>query len=495
MKPSNTKLALCFLAALSFVANANLTHSKHLSVTRKKVAVNASSKPYSQRKSDAQAKPADTPNAVLALRATLRDYRGPSQTKGQPALLAFSPDDKIIAYRTGVRSVVLADTATGERRALLNVEKGGLDAFAFSPDGMLVATRYVPNKELLIWDAATGKLQRTLDGIKEAGRLAKNRGAATVLLRKELARVPFSPDGAFIVNDQPGDITALWNVGRGEVEKQFDRETQISPKRHLLKQMFSGGLFSVPQFFFEDAQWSADGKFLVTLDRDQTPKLWNVLTGKLHAVIAAPSDKVKTVTFAPNGQVVATLNRDGELKLLDVASGELLAVPERQGVENVTWKSDGSLIALGGIEREVKLFDVRSKEMRFTLALSRGQLTGGRSLLEGRGGPNFSPDGSRVATGGSRREAAMVWDVETGKLLYALPKGEDDTQSLTWSPDGRLLVTANDEAATVWDAATGRLIQKLAGGARSPAHFSRDGRTLATGARDNTALLWSVAAQ
>lgn len=434
--------------------------------------------------------------APLTLRATLRDYRGPSQSKSQPALLVFSPDDGTVAYRSDERSVTLASAATGERRALLTVEKGVLDAFSFSPDGSLAATRYIPDKQVLIWDAASGKLQRTLGGIEEAGRLRKNRGTATVMFRKELMPVPFSPDGRLIVNEQPEDITAVWNVATGATEKRFDRNTQLSGARHAAKTILlaflTGGLPFVGGT--DSAMWNADGKFVITLDRDRTPKLWDVTTGKMHAALIAPGEKVVGVFPSPDGRFVATIDGDGELKLWSVSTGEQLTIIERKGIAGAAWSSDGDTLVFGRFDKDVQLYDVPTRRVRVTLPDSRLQLTGGRDPLDSRGGPQFSPDGRTLATGGSKRQAAMVWDVATGKLLYALPKGEDDTQSLAWSPDGRMLVTANDDAMTMWDAASGKLLQKLGNGARSPARFSRDGRTLATGARNDTALLWNVSA-
>jgi WD40 repeat protein len=104
----------------------------------------------------------------------------------------------------------------------------------------------------------------------------------------------------------------------------------------------------------------------------------------------------------------------------------------------------------------------------------------------------FSPNGVVIATAGGDKNAAKVWDVSTGSLKFALPQGEGDTQMILWSPDGRIFVTSNDEAATLWNAESGELIQRLGERARYPIRFSTDGRTLATGSKNDVALLWEI---
>jgi WD40 repeat protein len=63
--------------------------------------------------------------------------------------------------------------------------------------------------------------------------------------------------------------------------------------------------------------------------------------------------------------------------------------------------------------------------------------------------------------------------------------------SLGFNADGSILATANDNGVTLWDPKTGELLTTLTE-ARYPVAFSQDGRTLVTGARKDTALLWEV---
>ncbi len=108
---------------------------------------------------------------------------------------------------------------------------------------------------------------------------------------------------------------------------------------------------------------------------------------------------------------------------------------------------------------------------------------------------SFSPDGKRIVTA-SDDNTARVWDL-SGQQIAELKGHTGYVYSASFSPDGKRIVTASDDnTARVWDL-SGQQIAELKGhtGYVYSASFSPDGKRIVTASDDNTARVWDLSGQ
>ncbi len=152
-------------------------------------------------------------------------------------------------------------------------------------------------------------------------------------------------------------------------------------------------------------------------------------------------------------------------------------------MNTVSFSPDGSRIVTGGQDKTAKVWDARTGAALLDLRGHAGEVESAA----------FSPDCSRILTG-SEDQTAKVWDVRTGTALLDLRGHTGRPMTASFSPDGTRIVTAEDKTATVWDARTGAALLELKGhtGYVSSASFSPDGSRIVTGSLDESAKVWDA---
>ena len=236
---------------------------------------------------------------------------------------------------------------------------------------------------------------------------------------------------------------------------------------------------------------SPDGSRFATTGEDGTATVWETNTGKRLLTLRGHEGAVNGIAFSPNGSLLATTGDDRTVRLWDAASGRQMHVMRghRDLVLGASFSPDGRLLATSSQDGTVRIWDVAAGTQHLVLRGPPGEEFANSGGMT----PAFSPDGSRVASGGWF--STPIWDVATGRISMVLPRQPWETLAVAFSPDGTRIATDTHLDAQAWDAATGKPLTTFSGhtGDVLSIAYSPDGTRIATGADDGTAQVWDAA--
>ncbi len=225
------------------------------------------------------------------------------------------------------------------------------------------------------------------------------------------------------------------------------------------------------------ATYSEDGRFILSLSRDCTARIWNAESGNEMAVLRGHGKPLRCGVFIDGGDRVITFSDDRTIKMWNAKDGkEIRSVPirfEEDVIFSADFSPDGSLLALGAVGRSF-IYDVNTGECLNELAPS-----GHPGLRVGIMDIGFSADGTRIVAACYSQEVA-VWSSESGHRLLNLHEHGQGCLTAAFSADmTRLASGSRDSTVILWDARLGIILKKIRMGweVRSVL-FSPDGSTL-----------------
>src|SRR5262249_42204252 len=152
--------------------------------------------------------------------------------------------------------------------------------------------------------------------------------------------------------------------------------------------------------------------------------LWGAKQGDAVGVFLY-GHTVLDVRFSPDGRRLAVAGLDGMIKVLDTRTLQVLAVLVGSGRSTATilFSPEGKRLLVADVDGKAQLWDLASARPRFAFnpvlrALHRSGVPSSQHQMAA-----FSPDGTRIVTGGPA--AANVWDASTGGLLLRLQESGD----------------------------------------------------------------------
>jgi WD40 repeat protein len=242
--------------------------------------------------------------------------------------------------------------------------------------------------------------------------------------------------------------------------------------------------FSSSERKIVDASLSSDEKWLA-VGLFRTIKIFELATGKELAELIGHSGQLNTVCFAPDRSALASGdNFDARLWTGPPTIEGVRIFNNGHAVDRFSLSKDGTLFATEGPGSTVKVWDSGTGKVTWQAKTQDdSNFSGIYSLV-------LSGDGKLLATGayekGDFREKHQVkiWDAQTGRLLHTLDGHKYPIRRLAFSPDRKLLASADDDSQLIqiWDIVSGKSLNTLKGlsGWPSGLAFSRDGKRLAS---------------
>lgn len=236
--------------------------------------------------------------------------------------------------------------------------------------------------------------------------------------------------------------------------------------------------------FVTSAEFSPDGRLIITASADNTVKVWNAETGMLINDFKIHREGIISASISKDGRRVLTGAYDSTARVLNIVTGkiELTIGGSKVPLSFAEYSPDEREIITTYIDGTIKIWNSKTGELLKTM---KGATDVNRM--------EFSPDGKALAVSYDARYFADVWDVDKGSLLFELKGHNDRIQDIHWSPDGKTIITASwDRTVKIWNASDGKLQMTLKGhrGFVVSARYLPTQDRVVTTSMDSTARVW-----
>ncbi len=377
----------------------------------------------------------DTTGMIWDAKRSVALFRLSGLTSSSVSILAFDPDETMLATVDRRWNANLWDTRSGKVVQTLQGHKGFINALALGPDGQIAATASLDGTARL-WDVKSGKLRKLLKGSGFYGTNA----------------MVFSPDGRALFAACTDTFARVWNV-----------HDEASDARTL----FVGAPATV-------LDCARQGQALAIGCVDGSVRFADLTATKVMVPNTAWAPTTEELpAFSPDGSRLLTQGPDGLVHLWDTKKHSVIRDLPHSGetVAAAAFSSDGRILATSSAAGIVRIWPTEAAGPALVLDTEEKR---SHELLV------FSPDGSLLATGSAAGNSARLWNT-TGGLFKELSGHGNRLTRIAFSPDGKKIATSSlDNTVQVWDARTATPLTRIqTDTAAFQLSFSPDGAKLA----------------
>jgi WD40 repeat protein len=252
---------------------------------------------------------------------------------------------------------------------------------------------------------------------------------------------------------------------------------------------------------------SPDGKHVLIGGDSAAPlaMLWNIETGVMDRYFdifdMGQDGSPIGVAIGPDGNKAAMATSRNKIYLVEIEHRNVInRVEGYEFVFRLKYSPDGKQLVLFESTGDLTFVNANTGLEAFRLS---GHRKGGNDM-------SWSPDGKQLVSA-SGDMTARIWNVAERKQVHRL-EHETWVWSVAFSPDGKLVATGtggpiagepilqnyvknDDNNIRLWDAATGKLLQTLGGHTDriEGIQFVHGGKRLVSGSYDGSLRLWDVA--
>lgn len=459
------------------------------------------------------------------------ELRYPPITHGGEVVFGdFSPDGTRFLTASSDRKARVFDTATGRMITDRIQHDYEVHQAVFSPDGRHVGTAS-SDETARVWDAETGApVSQPLQHVFA------------------VRQVAFTGKGDALLSASEDGMVKVWDWNKEGESPRFElrhgsgvNEMSLHKNGRLLATGTRDGevhfwrldtglkTFSVSYpAAVTSVRFTADGRSLAVGGEDGVVRLLDVASRQGLVTPLVHSDPIKRVEFSPAGDLILTVTKGNEVRVWDAANGRLFSPPFRHlnYVNHAAFDPSGRRIATAGADRLVKVWDLagigdhgrewrHSQRVRVAAfapngeSMAYGTEDGKVFVIETAQGERrhdggldhgadvsfvvFGPDSERLVSGGVDG-TARVWDLETGRQVFACEHGDRINFARFNHVGSRLVTASRDRTAKLWDTSTGSLVATPFEHryAVVNASFAAGGREVVTAATDNSVHVWNT---